>query len=63
MELLDVKTAAARSGKAASTIRHAIRVGHLKAVRVGARAYAITPTDLEAWIADPNAHKPGKKRK
>lgn len=60
-KLLDVKSAAARAGVSPSTVRYAIRNGYLKAVKIGARAYAVTPRALKAWINAPNAHKPGKK--
>lgn len=60
-KLLDVRSAADRAGVSPSTIRHAIRKGHLKAVKIGERAYAVTPRALKAWINDPNAHKTGKR--
>ncbi len=57
-ELLTVTQAAGIAGVNSSTLRHAIKNGHLSASKVGS-VWIVTRENLNRWMQSP-AHKPKK---
>lgn len=62
-DFMTLPQAAEHLGKNESTLRSAIKAGHLKATRFGKRSYLIKRSDLEAWNQNHEAHKRGPKSK
>lgn len=62
-EKMTITQAAARVGMDESTIRHAIKLGHIPVERISARVVLIKEADLTAWENNPALHKRGPKPK
>lgn len=45
-----------------ATLRHAVKGGRLQAMKQG-RNWVVAETELQRWLNDRHAHKPGPKRK
>lgn len=58
--LITVTQAAEQSGLSVRTIRKACQVGTLKAELYG-KTWLIDPADFTAWLANPDAHKRGRR--
>lgn len=59
---MTIRQAADRAGKDESTLRHAIKTGKLKALRIGPRTVIIHADDLQAWLDNKDAHRRGRRR-
>lgn len=62
MNMIDLATAALLAGRDASTLRYAIKRGHLPATKFG-KTWVVTREDLQTWIDTPDMHKTGIKAK
>lgn len=61
-DFLTVTQAATRAACNVSTIRYAILAGRIRATKYG-KTWLIAPDEFERWLADPEAHKAGARRK
>lgn len=60
---MTIRQAAELAGKDESTLRHAIKIGRLKARRISPKVILIEEADLLSWVKDEAAHKRGPKRR
>jgi helix-turn-helix protein len=58
---MTIRQAAERVGKSESTLRHAIKIGTLKARKISPKVVIIEEADLLAWRDNEAAHKRGPK--
>jgi excisionase family DNA binding protein len=61
-EMITVQEAAKQLRVGESTLRRAIKVGTLKARRIGAKSWVMTRADLENWKANRRIGRPRKTR-
>jgi excisionase family DNA binding protein len=61
-ELLTLTQASEATGHDSSTLRRAIKNGHLSATRLGS-LWVVTRAALDDWMSSTEAHKTGPKRK